>query len=67
MRFCFTDLLSLQKGIPPFEQEKGYRLLKPIVTSPVEQGITIVAVITILMVCKQQHIGINKRVWATAR
>ena len=32
---------------------------RDIVTSPVEQGITIVAAITILTVCNQQHIGIN--------
>ena len=58
-RFCFTDFLGLQKGIPPSEQEKGYHLLKPIVTSLVEQGISIVAAKTILIVCKHQHIEIN--------
>ena len=59
MMFCFTDLLGSEKGIPPFEQEKGYRLLKPIITSPVEHGISIAAAIKIITVCKQQHVGIS--------
>ena len=49
----FHRFLGIVERIPPFEQEKRYRLLKHIVTSPVEQGLSIVAVKTILRVCRQ--------------